>query len=72
MHDLAGRMDAGIGAAGADHFDRMAGDERQGPLECGLDGLFSLPLGFAMFAQSLPAGEFAAVVFDAQRMAPRR
>ena len=72
MHDLAGRMHAGIGAAGADRFDRMAGDERQRLLERGLDRLLAFALGLAVLAQPLPATEAAAVVFDTEGMASRR
>jgi len=37
MRDLAGRVDAGIGAPGADGFDRVVGDAGQRLLEPLLD-----------------------------------
>ena len=72
MHHLARRMHAGIGASGADGSTRCAGDERQGLLQRRLHGRFIPPASrLTGLVQPLPAGEIAAVVFDAQRVAHR-
>ena len=67
MHHLRRRMHAGVGPAGADDFDRHAGDERQGFLHRRLYGRLVAPLRLATLVEALPTGEFAAVVLDPER-----
>ena len=65
MHDLAGRMHAGIGAPGADGVDARVRDERQRRLERLLHRVVA---DFPGLGEALPAEEVAAVVFDAEAM----
>jgi hypothetical protein len=59
MHDLAARMNSGIGASRTDDFDGLIGDNRQRLLEALLDAKAGL--------LALPAVITRAVVFDAER-----
>lgn len=58
MRDLLDGMDAGIGAAGADHSRRHIGDDGQ----CGFDRILNRPAT----GLRLPAAEGRTVVLDAE------
>ena len=60
MHELAAGRHAGIGAPGADHFDRGIGHERH--------GLFDRSLNRVTGIVFLPAHERAAVVLQGHRV----
>jgi hypothetical protein len=61
MRDLGAGVDTGIGATGADHVDRVCGDEGQ--------RRFDRTLHRPSFAQALPSAEVGAVVLDAEGVA---